>query len=158
MNQNKLRDLKVPEHDIKAFMRNKSFPLSVQTAFVENLTHLSGIRGFLAIVTLADTAESEDQARFLADALEMPVRYHQTQTPLVEIIARGTIVGRDRAGVVIVPAEVDYVTWTQRLANFASRTDLTAQKRGVWLSGKMSPRAKENFEALGWVVAERTTL
>ncbi len=158
MNQNKLHELKVPEKDIKAFMRNKAFPLSVQTAFVESLTDLSGVPGALEIVKLANTAESEDQARFLADALEMLTRYHKTRTPLVKIIARGTVVGRDSAGVVVVPAEVDYVAWTQRVAYFANRPDLTGQKRSVWLSGQMSPLAKKNFQALGWVVIERTNL
>src|SRR5262249_4005524 len=66
MNQNKLRGLGVPEHDVKAFMRNQAFPLSVQTAFVENLTHLSEVSGSPETVRLAASVESEDQARFLA--------------------------------------------------------------------------------------------
>jgi hypothetical protein len=57
-----------------------------------------------------------------------------------------------------VPAEVDYVSWTKRVAYFANRSDLGSPKRSVWLSGQMSPLAKRNFEALGWGVSERTTL
>jgi len=57
-----------------------------------------------------------------------------------------------------VPAEVDYVSWTKRVAYFANRPDLASPKRGVWLSGQMSPLAKKNFQALGWVVNEKTKL
>jgi hypothetical protein len=88
----------------------------------------------------------------------MLANYHQTRTPLTRIIARGTVIGRDRAGMIVVPAEVDYVSWTARTSYFANRPDLKSAKRSVWLSGQMSPLAKKNFETLGWVVKERTKL
>ncbi len=153
-NQKKLEESNVPGQTTKEFMHNQAFPLSVQTAFVEDFTHLSGVPGAANIVPLANTAESEDQARFLADCLHMLVNYHQTQTPLKRIIARGTMIGVDRAGVIVVPAEVDYVSWTKRASYFANRPDLASPKRTVWLSGRMSPTAKRNFKALGWVVNE----
>jgi hypothetical protein len=148
----------VPDASIHAFMDNKAFPLSVQTAFVEDLTRVSGVPGSIDIVALASTAESEDQARFLASSLDMLANYHQSQTPLASIIARGTIIGRDRAGVIVVPAEVDYVSWTKRTSYFANRPDLVSPKRSAWLSGQMSPLAKKNFQALGWNVHEKTKL
>jgi hypothetical protein len=158
MNQNKLEELSIPEATIKSFMRNPAYPLSVQTAFVEDLTHVRDVAGVTQVVELANTAQSEDQARFLADALDMLANYHRTQTPLTSIVAKGTIFGRDRAGVLIVPVEVDYVVWTTRAAYFANRPDLAAQKRAIWLSGKMSPLAKKNFESLGWRINENTQL
>jgi len=157
-NQKKLQEMGVPDETIHVFMSNKAFPLSVQTVFVEDLTRVSGVPGSIDIVALASTAESEDQARFLAGCLDMLANYHQSHTPLVSIIARGTIIGRDRAGVIIVPAEVDYVSWTKRTSYFANRPDLVSPKRSAWLSGQMSPLAKKNFHALGWSVRERTKL
>jgi hypothetical protein len=157
-NQKKLQEMGVPDETIHAFTGNKAFPLSVQTAFVEDLTRVSGVSGSIDIVALASTAESEDQARFLAGCLNMLANYHQSQTPLVRIIARGTVIGRDRAGVIIVPAEVDYVSWTKRTSYFANRPDLVSAKRTAWLSGQMSPLGKKNFQALGWSVRERAKL
>ena len=151
-NEKKLEENNVPQQTTKKFMHNQAFPLSVQTAFVEDFAHLSGVPGAENIVQLANTAESEDQARFLADCLHMLVNYHQTQTPINRIVARGTMIGVDRAGVIVVPAEVDYVSWTKRASYFANRPDLASPKRTVWLSGQMSPMAKRNFKALGWVV------
>jgi hypothetical protein len=157
-NQKKMQAMNVPDASIQAFMGNKAFPLSVQTAFVEDLTRVSGVPGSIDIVALASTAESEEQARFLAGCLDMLANYHQSQTPLVSIIARGTVIGRDRAGVIIVPAEVDYVSWTKRTSYFANRPDLVSPKRAAWLSGQMSPLGKKNFQALGWNVHEKTKL
>lgn len=157
-NQKKLQEMNVPDANIHEFMNNKAFPLSVQTAFVEDLTRVSEVPGSIDIVALASTAESEEQARFLASSLDMLANYHQSHTPLVAVIARGTIIGRDRAGVIVVPAEVDYVSWTKRTSYFANRPDLVSPKRSAWLSGQMSPLAKKNFQALGWNVRERTKL
>jgi hypothetical protein len=158
MNRKKLEELSVPPQTIKMFMNNQAFPLSVQTAFVESLTRLGSVPGVLGAATVASTVESEDQARFLTNAAEMLAKYHQTQTPLTRIIAQRTIVGRDRTGAIIVPAEVDYVVWTPRMASFANRTDLSAQKRIIFLSGRMSPSAEKNFESLGWTINENSRL
>jgi hypothetical protein len=158
MNRKRLEELLVPKQTIKAFMNNPAFPLSVQTAFVESLTQLRAVPGVLGAVTLASTAASEDQGRFLTDAVQALAKYHQTQTPLVRVIAKGTIVGRDRANVLVVPAEVDYVVWTQRMAYFAHRPDLAATKRSIWLSGRMSPLAEKNFEAAGWTINQNSGL
>ena len=56
-NQKKLEEMNVPDANIHAFMGNKAFPLSVQTAFVEDLTRVSGVAGSIDIVTLASTAD-----------------------------------------------------------------------------------------------------
>jgi hypothetical protein len=90
-------------------MRNPVFPLSVQTAFITNLQRLSGAPGSVDAVVLASTAESEQQARFLTDAVGMLARYHETQTPIVRIIVRKTIVGKDRNGAIVLEAPVDYI-------------------------------------------------
>src|SRR5208282_4981514 len=57
MNHDKLEGLNLPEHSIDSFMRNWAYPLSVQTAFVENLTHLRGVPGVPDVLALAGTAE-----------------------------------------------------------------------------------------------------
>jgi hypothetical protein len=149
-----LRALKVSEKDIHAFMRNPIFPLSVQTAFISNLQRLSGVPGSVNAVVLASTSESEEQARFLTDAVGMLARYHETQTPIVKIIVRKTIVGQDRNGAIVVEAPVDYVPWTEPVSYFAHRTDLQSSRRTIWLTGQFSPLAKKNFQALGWAINE----
>jgi len=72
-------------------------------------------------VALAANAASEDQAHFIAEAMQMLVRFQTTAEPLDTVTARGTVTARTRRGAVVVPAPVDYVAWTQRVAEFARR-------------------------------------
>ena len=154
-NEKRLKELNVPDSQIKALERNRVLPLSVQTAFVANLNRLSGVPGAVAAVRLASTATSEAQARFLTDAVGMLARYHQTQVPLKRIIVRRTIVGQDQRGAIVVEAPVDYVSWTEQLSYFAHRPDLQATRRTIWLTGQLSPLARTNFSSLDWVVKEK---
>jgi len=156
-NRNTLKEMGVPDQTIHSFMDNSAFPLSVQTNFVESLSHLSHVPGAVDAVVLASTAQSEMQARFITDAVSMLARY-QSRTPLSSITAKGTVVARDRSGAIIVAAPVDYVSWTKRISYFAHRRDLAAPKRIALLTGQMSPMAKKHFQALGWTVYERVSL
>jgi hypothetical protein len=150
-----LQRLHVPATTIKTFMRNPVFPLSVQTAFITNLERLSGVPGSVKTVELASTAESEVQARFLTDAVGMLVRYNDTHAPIARLLVRRAIIGQDRNGVIVVQAPVDYVSWTELVSSFAHRPDLATSRRIIWLTGQLSPMAKENFRTLGWTVNEK---
>jgi hypothetical protein len=152
----KLQELQVPEDRIQQFMHNAAIPLSVQVALVENLARLSGVSGRAGVIALMDGILSESQARFLAGAVRMLADYHETQQPIVALATPGPVIGRDRDGTVIVPAPVDYVSWTERIAQFATSPTLAAPQRSIWLTGKMSPRAKQEFAGLGWTVREST--
>ena len=132
-------------------MNNAAIPLSVKTDLVQGLEKLGDVKGRAAVVALAATARSEEQARFLATA----VRLLGKAKALEEMTATGTVVGREQGGGIVVPAPVDYVSWTERVARFANRDDLKAAERSIWLTGNMSPRARREFEALGWKVNEQ---
>lgn len=152
----KLQEMQVPEEQIQQFMHNAAIPLSVQVALVEHLTRLSGASGRTGVIGLVGGVLSESQARFLAGAVRMLADYHEKQQPIIALAAPGPVIGRDRDGTVIVPAPVDYVSWTERIAQFAESPTLAAPQRGIWLTGKMSPRARREFTALGWTLHEGT--
>ena len=54
----------------------------------------------------------------------------------------------------VVPAPVDYVAWTQRVARFADRPDLAAADRQILVTGRVSPRARQELERRRWTVRE----
>ena len=152
--ETKLKELKVPEETSRAFMPNPAIPLSLRVAIVENLSRLSGASGRAAVIALAGGLVTESQTRFVASAVRMLADYYEKTKPIVAMAAPGPILGRDRDGTLVAPAPVDYVSWTERIAGFAGSEDLKAAQRTVLLTGKMSPRAKKEFEALGWTVRE----
>jgi hypothetical protein len=153
-NQKGLQTLGVSDSTIKALTQNRTFPLSVQTAFVANLGRLSGIPGSVEAAQLASTAQSEVQARFLTDAVGMLARYHETKSRLRRLLVRRAIIGQDQNGAIVAQAPVDYVSWTQLVSDFANRPDLRKSKRTLWVTGQLSPMAKKNFKTSGWVVLE----
>lgn len=153
-NQKGLDALGVPARETQAFAKNPAFSLSVQTALVQDLQRLKDVKGRPEVIALASTAASEEQARFVANAVHLLVQHHETRGPLAEVNAQGTVVARERGGALVVPGPVDYVSWTEKVAGFARREDLAAPTRSLWLTGRMSPRAKKEFEALGWTVHE----
>jgi hypothetical protein len=58
---------------------------------------------------------------------------------------------------VIVPAPLDYVAWTERVARLSKRKDLAGTPRVVWIPGTFSPRAKKELAAAGWALHEGAT-
>lgn len=155
-NENALRAMGANDAQIRALQAAPGFTLSAQTELVEQLGTLRGVTGRPAVVALAGTAKTSDQALFLVRGVRMLAKQH-AEKPIAEIHAAGTVFAKRRDGRLVVPAAVDYVAWTERIARFAKRSDLEATQRTVLLTGRMSPRAKKEFEALGWHVAEHAS-
>lgn len=156
-NEERLRAMGVPDASLHALQRSPGFTLSVQTALVEALVRLDGVSGRPDVVALAATAETSDQALFLARASEMLAKHHAS-APLASVSATGTLVGRERSGRVVVPGPVDMVSWNARIARFASREDLVAPERTILLTGRATPLARKQLESLGWLVQEQQPL
>lgn len=154
LNEQKLRDMGLSEPTIRAVMRNPWYSLTVLTMAVTALEQLQGVSGRDAVATFAANVASEDQARFTAESLQMLAYYHKTNTPISVIAATGPIAARDQSGAVVVPAAVDYVAWTPRVAELAQHPDLKSPQKGVWLTGQLSPRARRELTTLGWTVHE----
>jgi hypothetical protein len=149
-----LTDLGVEGETMDLFLRLKSFTLTTQMALVLALTQMKDVKGRSQVLDTAVTLDTVDQACFLARSLGMLAHEHAT-TPLKEIVD-GRPIGVTREGRVMVCAAVDYVSWTRRTAEFASRQDLVSRKPVLKVCGALSPTARKEFEVRGWEVVETT--
>ena len=154
LNQKKAKDMGASDDQAGALIANKNYSISVLTALMTALERLGPITGRAALIALAATAANEDQARFLMGSAQMLAHHHEWVAPLTMVMARGTMVGKAAAGGLVVAAPVDYVSWTENIANFARRRDFAAGSLDIWLTGRMSPRARQEFERIGWRVHE----
>ena len=60
-------------------------------------------------------------------------------------------------GATVMPAPVDYVSWTERVAGFAtSPTFQGAQNRILWITGEMTPLARQQLASNGWNLTGNT--
>jgi hypothetical protein len=89
---------------------------------------------------------TEYQTRFLATSMRMLNQWGQQKSPIAGIQVPGVLVARDQNGTVIVPAPVDYVSWTPRIAGFVTTPALLALQNPVlWIPAKMTPLARQQL-------------
>ncbi len=143
---------------VQALVQNPQYSLSVLTAVAMGLQRLQGVPGRDAVVIFAAAAQTQDETRFVAGAVNMLARYHEGVAPIAQVSAPGPILGRTAAGALVVPMPVDYVSWIERLGTAANRPDLQAPEKVAFVSGKLSPLAQKHFTARGWKLYESFTI
>lgn len=98
---------------------------------------------------------TEYQVRFLVTTLHMFHQWSRQQSPITGIKAPGVLIARDQNGTVIAPAPVDYLSWTPRIAGFATNPRfMGTNNRVLWITCKMTPLAHQQLTANGWNVRE----
>jgi hypothetical protein len=139
---------------VLALVRNPHYSLSVLTALAQGLQRLPRVDGLASVVGLAAAAKSEDESRFVAGAVHMLARHHESVEPFVRVESPAPIVGHAASGVRVAPAPVDSVAWTGEVARFVQRAEVSGPKRIAWVSGQVTPRARKELAAKGWTVQE----
>jgi hypothetical protein len=153
--QKKLKSMGLSQEEIVAFTSNTAIPLSLQVKAVRDLETLGNIPGRRSVAVALGNMMTEYQARFVVTSLDMLNQWSQQRSPITRIRAPGLLVARDQNGTSIVPAPVDYVSWTPRIAGFATDPELMAmQNRVLWITGKMTPLARQQLTANGWELRE----
>ena len=126
--------------EIATFISNSAVPLSLQVSVVEDLKGLGDIPGRRAAAVALGNVMTEYQARFLATSLHMLNKWGQQKSPITQIQVPGVLVAQDQNGTVIVPAPVDYVSWTPRIAGFCDHPRIAGlHHRVLWIPAKMTP-------------------
>jgi hypothetical protein len=157
LNQKKAAEMGASDDQVQALTANKNYSITYLTNFVGGLERLGPIPGRAEVIALAGTVANEDQARFLMSSAQMLAHHHEWVTKLTSVAARGTVVGKTATGGLVVAAPVDYIAWTENVATFARRPDFAASSLDIYLTGRMSPRARQEFERIGWNVHEGST-
>lgn len=153
--QKKLQNLGLSQEEIAAFTHNSAIPLSLQVSAVKDLEALGDIRGRRAAAVALGNVMTEYQARFLVTSLHMLDQWSQQKSPITRIQTPGVLVAHDQNGTMLLPAPVDYLSWTQRIAGFATDPELVRHRhRVLWITGEMTPLARQQLTANGWSVHE----
>ncbi|HEY6418115.1 MAG TPA: hypothetical protein VIX59_03845 [Candidatus Binataceae bacterium] len=153
--QNKLQNIGLSQEEIASFISNSAIPLSLQVSAVKDLDALGDIPGRHAAAVALSNLMTEYQARFIVTSLHMLAQWSQQKSPITRIQVPGLLIATDQNGTTIMPAPVDYVSWTQRIAGFATDPQLLGlQNRVLWITGKMTPLARQQLAANSWSVRE----
>ena len=154
-----LLEIGASREEVDVFLRHSFYPLSMQAVLAGSLEAMDGVAGRAEVLPLALSAGSEGQARFVVQTLDMMRNYHQMITPLTALRVEGTVVGETAEGRRAVMAPVDYLSWSQTLANFSERLFSEAgTPPDLHIAGRATERAREELTALGWSVQEQSML
>ena len=151
--QNQLQNIGLSSVEIAAFTTNAAIPLSLQVSAVKDLQALGDIQGRHAAAVEIGNLLTEYQARFMVSSLRVLVQWGQKHSPITLIQNFGVLVGTDQNGTTVVPGPIDYLSWTPRIAGFATdRALLALPNRALLISPKMTPLARQQLSANGWSV------
>jgi len=160
LNEQRLAELGVDKAIAAKFLKSKSFSPSQQTRFVAAL-HAVRVAGLADYVDAAREATGEVEAEFFTESAEMLAAFHAgdpVKAVLTDSRAMVAAAGGKKA-VVLLP--LDSVRWTEAsekaLTEIADRArkELSAGSLRIDLTGRMSPRALKEAEAIGWSVSQR---
>jgi hypothetical protein len=155
--QKKLKGMGLSQEEIAAFSSNTAIPLSLQVSAVRELEAIGNIPGRRAAAVTLGNMMTEYQARFVVTSLHMLNEWSQQRSPIANIQVEGVLIARDQNGTNIVPAPIDYLSWTPRIAGFATDPALLAmQNRVVWIPTQMTPLAQQQLSANGWQIKQGT--
>ena len=152
LNKQKMITMGASEWLADELIKNRWYSLTVLTSLLTELERLAGVAGRPTVIALARTVESEEEARFVVASVQMLAKLNVTGMPLRELAARRTVLGITPDSAIVIPAPVDYVSWTEQIARLAERPDLQASRRGIWLTGRMSARTQVGLSRLGWAI------
>ena len=153
--QNKLKKIGLSKEEIVTFSTNTTIPLSLQVSAVKDLEALGNVPGRRAAAEALANVMSEYQARFLVSSLRMLGQMEPAESPITGIRVMGIIVATDQNETTVVPAPVDYLSWTQRIAGFATAPQLVGMpNRVLWLTGKLTPLARQQLTISRWSLRE----
>jgi len=151
--EKKLHNIGLSKADIAVFTHNTAIPLSLQVSAVRDLESLGPIPGRRSVANALANVMTEYQARFLVTSIKMLSQWGQTRSPIVRLTMQGVIVGTDQNGGTIVPAPVDFLSWTPRIAGFATDPAMLAMpKRVLWIPAPTTALAHQQLIANGWLV------
>ena len=153
--QQAMEALSVPEAVIRKYQSNPALSITLRRSIIKSLAALGNPQGSAGVLTVASNCEARRQAEFIDQALRLlAARKQAGQLDLAHLEIIGRLPGAvDKAGLLHIPAPVDYLTWTSDVAAFANRDDLVGRKPQLLTRAGMSDRSRAELGKLGWTVA-----
>ena len=154
-NQKSLKAMGCDDDTVEKLLGSAAFSPSLGTELVVALESLGELKDRAALVKLAAGAENEAEARFYRSSVNLLAAAQSGGQKLRKALAYGRAPAALAAdSTLVVAAAVDLLIWHEGLKESAERLVPGATGRALWLTGKLSERAKTELESGGWKVHE----
>jgi len=157
MAEAKFRETGATPDQVRALMGNPQYSLSSLWSLALAFDRLKDVPGRDQVVEFAAVPETQDEVKFVVGAVNMLARYHEAVARIARVSAPGPIKGETAAGAIVLPAPVDYISWTDTLGRVVPMQDFQAPEKILFLSGQVSPLARKNLVSRGWTINESYT-
>jgi hypothetical protein len=102
------------------------------------------------LIELAATTRGEVEARYLTNAL-MVIRRNAPESAGGDLVVAGAALAwRTRAGKLMLPLPVDYLTWSDDLGVFFDQSAFAVADKTVLIGGEASIAAQRQLTNRGW--------
>ena len=162
-NTEKLTAMGVEQGTVDTFINNTVFSPREQTILVSALEEMMGVAGRQRFVQVASLTNNADMAFFRQRQAEMYAGYHKAIAPLTQFVFLGQLAAaRAQNGALVFNVPVDYMVWTESLAQLVAGTDAAVNQlpgvteKQLWVTGTLSPLARSAMQRLNWKVYERS--
>ena len=136
---------------LRRFLRHGPFGGALQTALVEQVRALAPSRGCDALLETALMASTEQEARFVVNAIALLRQHLGEGARGGELVPIGaTLAFRALDGELLLPLPVDRVSWTDEMQDFFDRKAWRGAHRSVLVTGAISPRAQRELTERGF--------
>jgi hypothetical protein len=136
---------------LRRFLQHKAFNAQLQTQLVEATRALAPAAGCDALLETALMAATEQEARFVVNALRL-LQHHLGQRAvggqLRPLGASLAFVARD--GELLLPLAVDYLSWTTQMERFFDGAHVASTPRTLLVTGTISLPAQRELTQRGW--------
>ncbi len=152
-----LTQLGVPKSEVDMFMSNPGYTPTIRAAISDALSGLSGVAGVQSYIHIIQEVPAPEVALFYQRRIQIAEKFNRSVRPLDKLILVGpTPVFIDRNGDKVVTVAVDYVYWSEDLAQRVEnvRRKLGKGACGLYITGSASQLAKDQLKAAGIILHE----
>jgi hypothetical protein len=162
INGKKLAAMGVSQELSKKFLDHPNFTPRHDTIIVGSLEMMGGAKGRSQFIQYALKATDEESANFVQNMAETLRGYHQGLAPITEIrLVSGFVVAQSSNRTAVAPFPLDYGVWTPNAEAVLKDVKAKCKQAGLqgklelWVTGTVSPKAKEQLATLGMGLVDR---
>jgi hypothetical protein len=154
-NDERLKNAGIEEKLIQEFHEHASYSITSKTAFSLAIASMDGVQGRTQIIEVVLGASDRFEAVMMLKICAILSNHHELDTPLDRIeIKRGMITAIDQDDTLVFPVAIEYLYWTPLALEIAEDKVFENGRRELWITGDVSPHARNQLTELGWETQE----
>src|SRR6266446_114133 len=161
VNETKLQQMGVAPDLAKRYLDHNAYTPRHDLILVDSLARITAATGRDAYLNASLAALDEVEANFFVNTAQIMRGYHETQGPITAItMIEALTIAQTRNGTAMIPFALDYGVWTANADKLSQHLKSNYKADGfngkfeMWVTGTLSPTAKQELQARGFTVVE----